>query len=511
MGLIPPLPAQNLILRELSPLDHYHYALAHKDLQFAVSSFNLQAFRIEHILLRYFSQEDINAFRLIQLKTDTLISGSAALQFFDLTVFENSDLDLYIVREWDKVMLLAGFLTSVAYDFTPRPDQQTTFQNAFEAGRTFAQPPVVNDDYPAIDIWDVYSFVRASDERKVQIITYKTNVLQVILGFHSTCVMNAISYTHAYSFYPYATFVERCSVAVPRHSWRISNSDRNSILRAFEKYAERGWRTEVLPTKTNALRYRSEFRDTARTVGDSACWTVALNPVQHARSSSDFDRTLGIDPIRANSWYTIILENGQVRMGCSLHDVQLHPGNLFTFTFPSVPLDLIHSRVGRYLGDLYPEDILREVAHETKLEDIVQDIRAVFDVEPDMLLERSRKLISDAHAKMPEFLGMNGKRLGPSLYGLLTLVRQLYIIFNSFREDPDYSLSFRISLEGQIWTYVVIQLPQSFPRFLIPSLKSTMDDYMTRHLMQHRVWISFRTHSGKDLDLWGLRRHVGLA
>ncbi|KAJ4478548.1 hypothetical protein C8R41DRAFT_922850 [Lentinula lateritia] len=117
-GLLP-LTASNLILRELSPLDRHRYSLANKEAYDAVSSFNRQAYRIEHILCPYFNEGEIEMFRLIQLKTNAIISGSAALQFFDLTVFDDSDLDLYVVNDWDKVALLTGFLTSIAYDYTP--------------------------------------------------------------------------------------------------------------------------------------------------------------------------------------------------------------------------------------------------------------------------------------------------------------------------------------------------------------------------------------------------------
>lgn len=160
-----------------------------KEAHYAVSSFNRQAYRIEHILLPYFSEEEISIFRLVQRKTDTLISGSAALQFFDLCVFPDSDLDLYVVREWDRVMLLAGFLTSIAYEYLPRSDQKPTFEEAFEAGKSRqAQhiPPVIGNEYYSRNIWDVYSFVRASDGKKIQIITCVHNTLQVILGFHSS-------------------------------------------------------------------------------------------------------------------------------------------------------------------------------------------------------------------------------------------------------------------------------------------------------------------------------------
>ncbi|KAJ4480030.1 hypothetical protein J3R30DRAFT_3873513, partial [Lentinula aciculospora] len=227
-----PLIVSNSILRELTPLDRYRYSLANRGAYDAVSSFNRQAYRIQHILSPYFNEDEINIFRLVQLKTDTLISGSSALQFFDLLVFSDSDLDLYIVRDWDKVTLLVGFLTSAAYEYAPRADQSQIFQQAFEAGRSYHVEPDLSDDYSSRDIWDVCSFIRGTDGKKIQIITCEKNIIQVILGFHSTCVMNVISYTYAYALYPYATFVEKRSIAIQNHgrsrcvpSINIANGD----------------------------------------------------------------------------------------------------------------------------------------------------------------------------------------------------------------------------------------------------------------------------------------------
>ncbi|KAJ3992488.1 hypothetical protein F5050DRAFT_1538027, partial [Lentinula boryana] len=269
-----PLTASNLILRELSPLDRHRYSLANKEAYDAVSSFNRQAYRIEHVLSPYFNEDEINMFRLVQLKTDTLISGSSALQFFDLSVFADSDLDLYIVRDWDKVTLVSGFLTSVGYDYVPGADQPQSFQQAFEVGRNLGDDDYSSEDeYTSAHIWGVYSFIRGSDRKKIQIITCEKNIIRVILGFHLTCVMNIISYTHAYALYPYATFIEKCAV----ENGALHTGA--SLLRALNKYRERGWHTSLVPSKTNALRSRSEFRDTARSVGDSACWVISLAPV----------------------------------------------------------------------------------------------------------------------------------------------------------------------------------------------------------------------------------------
>ncbi|KAE9408496.1 hypothetical protein BT96DRAFT_1103661 [Gymnopus androsaceus JB14] len=346
-----PLATQNLILRNLSPIDRYRYSLACRELHYAVCSFERQAYRIQHILLPYFTEEEINIFRLIQRKTDTLISGSTALQFFDLSVWD-SDLDLYVVREWF-FMLLAGFLISISYEYQPRPEQKPTFQDAFQAGRSeqaqhVPVPPIMGDGYSSRNIWDVYSFVRASDGKKIQIITCVHNTMQVILDFHSTCVMNVISYMFAYALYPFATFAEQETVAILRGRPHESLS----LQRALDKYAERGWTTTLTPSSANALRSESEFRDTARSAGDSACWVIPLAPVEHAISLTDYDTTPSVDPVRANSWYTILTQSGQTRNGYKV--IQLMSGNpedAYAFTFPSIPYKLKSGSAVESLGE----------------------------------------------------------------------------------------------------------------------------------------------------------------
>ncbi|KAF5392232.1 hypothetical protein D9757_001458 [Collybiopsis confluens] len=494
-GLLP-LPTQNLILRGLSPLDRHRYSLVCKQAHYAVTSFNQQAYRIEHILSPYFSQKQIDIFRLIQLRTGTLISGSAALQFFDLSVFEDSDLDLYILRDWDKVMQLAGFLVSVSYDFHARPDQPRTFQDAYEAERNFEG---FEPEYSTKGIWDVYSFVRQSDSRKIQIITCRKSIMHVILEFHSTCVMNVISYNHAYALFPYTTFVDRRTVALPRS--RNSGFQRNVTAQAFKKYTDRGWRTSFVPSKANILRYKSEFRDTPRFVDDSSCWTISLAPVQHARSLGDFDViSPPLDLLRANSWYTILTSAGQTQIGVKVVTAVLDVNNAAveeSFTFPSVP----HNLKTTYSAHLLGENSESFVTKRT-IEDVIQHTHEKFEREPDAIHEYARELVAQAFASMPVFLNLEGKRLSPSAYSLGLLVRQLEITFNMFRRDPPCSITFRVDSTGHVWSYVVIRLPQNYPRPLLSALRNSADDFVLKHLMQHRVWITFLDGT-QEVDLWG--------
>lgn len=111
------------------------------------------------------------------------------------------------------------------------------------------------------------------------------------------------------------------------------------MLRAFSKYSKRGWHIESTPSVKNVLRSRSEFRDTARFVGDSACWVIPLAPVEQAYSIDDYNNIPSkVDPIRADSWYTILTDDGQTRIGLRVR-VMYPPDSqvAYWFTLASIP------------------------------------------------------------------------------------------------------------------------------------------------------------------------------
>ncbi|KAF9072634.1 hypothetical protein BDP27DRAFT_1261414 [Rhodocollybia butyracea] len=294
MGLLP-LTAQDLVIRELSPQDRLYYSLTNRECYEIVSSFNRRAFRIEKVLSRYFNQSEIDLFRMIQHHTGTLISGSTALQFFDLTVYEDSDLDLYVDIRF--CSLLGEFLLHIGYKFQPFKHQKSKFDEALaetvshdadlrlrrsqdqESRESF-------EEYQTRGIATVFNFVRGG--RMVQMIVSEKCAMDVILTFHSTCVINIISASHAYSLYPRATFIDRVSL---KNSKFRGAEARNQA--AQEKYNQRGWAIVGSPFAFRAMQKCSEFADT-RCVGDSACWVIEL--------ATPGRITYGADPVRINSW-----------------------------------------------------------------------------------------------------------------------------------------------------------------------------------------------------------------
>ncbi|THU97434.1 hypothetical protein K435DRAFT_889097, partial [Dendrothele bispora CBS 962.96] len=226
-----PAEIQDVILHDISPMDRIRYSLTSRQENRAVVSYNQRTFRIRKLLLRYFDTIlDIAQFRFLQYETGMLISGSAAVQFFDNTVYPGSDLDLYV--EIGKVESVAEFLLEKDYRFEPGERQPKDWKQGFlwceSAFRYYHSLGRIHNGGHR----GVFNF--GKEGKRVQVVACCQTPLKVILNFHSTCVMNVISHSYAYSFYPHETFEERVSVCV-----RLEANGRFSD--ACNKYARRGW------------------------------------------------------------------------------------------------------------------------------------------------------------------------------------------------------------------------------------------------------------------------------
>ncbi|KAF9001056.1 hypothetical protein BDZ89DRAFT_1147063 [Hymenopellis radicata] len=181
-------------------------------------------------------------------KSGAVISGSMALAFFSRRVYVSSDLNFYVPAP--TFMMLVHLLHFFGYIHVPRSESETL--------DTF--PSMLPPEYPDEEqqhIRAVYSFVN-SDACLIQIIVVAWNVIDTILGFHSTIVMNMITSTHAISLYPYLSFITRRNLPI-RHLG-ISGTE------AIEKYTERGWPVAVQPASPTLQRIRL--------LGDRSCWLV---------------------------------------------------------------------------------------------------------------------------------------------------------------------------------------------------------------------------------------------
>ncbi|KAL0056852.1 hypothetical protein AAF712_016535 [Marasmius tenuissimus] len=314
------------IFRDLSFNDHYAYSRVNRAANEAIKGFSKKGYQVERVLSRFFGPEDIRRFRILQYHVGFLISGSTALSFFEREVYENADLDVYVDLKY--AIFIADFLERIGYIYEPYrtdfrhqrdkyPDELDDAINQFSQELDELGREELNwNRYPWGGVVDVLHFRRG--EREVQIILCEGSPLGVILGFHSTVVMNLISYSHAISLYPQSTFRDRVSLLnspSPREVGTRNYTD------AIKKYEKRGWKMINSGSGCNALSRHSDLNMFLRRVGDRHCWTIPLDPVndfvmegplQLGRSESSFKQ----------SWRLIYASGrASLREGTSLLDV----------------------------------------------------------------------------------------------------------------------------------------------------------------------------------------------
>ncbi|KAI0349766.1 hypothetical protein OH77DRAFT_1464890 [Trametes cingulata] len=271
----------------------------------AVQDYNGRVFNVNRRLFRFFV--DPLAFRSLQARTATVISGSFALQFFDRSYFSGSDLDLY-VHPNSHVLDVGHYLHSEGYQFQPCTWQLEDYRKeirrlcermaSFQSDENEEEAELL---YQMRSVRAVYTFCKAGSPegltRTVQIIVSRECPMASILDFHSTCVMNVITFNAAYAFYPIATYEQRMSLV-------INDSDPNAPS-ALEKYARRGWRAIANPSPlVPLLDFRVFHFGVARWLCDSLTWTVHLpmDGVSPPPPSSPSSVPLTWDPIAECGW-----------------------------------------------------------------------------------------------------------------------------------------------------------------------------------------------------------------
>lgn len=180
----------------LTPLEFLRLTKTCCKANVVVNSYVKRAFNINSFLLRFFS--DPLAFRSLQARTNTLISGSSALQFFDRTFYPESDLDLYL--SMDAIEKVAEWLVGTAgYTFSPHERQLGELDEALAAIRfppttdVVAMATAEHPIYGSRGIRGVFTFTKPAADAtapalKVQCIVAKLSPMRLILDFHSsTC------------------------------------------------------------------------------------------------------------------------------------------------------------------------------------------------------------------------------------------------------------------------------------------------------------------------------------
>ncbi|KAI4294440.1 hypothetical protein K525DRAFT_145583, partial [Schizophyllum commune Loenen D] len=240
-----------------------NYGQASRETRRSVLAYSRLAFQLRCSLRKFMSEQQVNPFRDIMRLTGTVISGSVALHFFERTPVGDADLDL--ITEGQHAEHLISFITSLGYKYTPRHAQQKELQVAIRYAR-FRYAVRDQHVYPLPDtVLDVLSF--KADSSIIQVLIAANSAIDTILSFHSTPVMNAITFRAAYSLFPRNTFNNKAGII-----FRTMHASE-----PIKKYKDAGY---TLNSQCTERHYRSlgdEFSAYARYVGDKHTWVIDLD------------------------------------------------------------------------------------------------------------------------------------------------------------------------------------------------------------------------------------------
>lgn len=84
------------VLQSLSTQDLLRFAQCSKETKSQVESFIHRRFKLYEILKPFIPEQALSSFRCMLFKTQAVVSGSVALQFFTRVLYKQSDLDVYV-------------------------------------------------------------------------------------------------------------------------------------------------------------------------------------------------------------------------------------------------------------------------------------------------------------------------------------------------------------------------------------------------------------------------------
>ncbi|KAJ6578039.1 hypothetical protein B0H19DRAFT_1122167 [Mycena capillaripes] len=217
-------------------------------------------FSLHRLLSTFFGDAtQVDAFRAMQGRTGTIVSGSTVLQFFNRRTWEGSDLDVYVDRPG--AALAAFFIVETGYTFNPRKSQEKTVSAQLVQSIKDRAP-----SYLGRGIADVLDFHKG--DKKIQLIVAATTPMEIILSFHSTCVMNIITHDRAITLYPESTFRTKQALIVETVGTRQEAGR--------QKYIDRGWTMMPSPCLDNANELGVRM---PRSFDDKFTWTIPLPPL----------------------------------------------------------------------------------------------------------------------------------------------------------------------------------------------------------------------------------------
>ncbi|KAI0841850.1 hypothetical protein F5Y06DRAFT_292673 [Hypoxylon sp. FL0890] len=206
--------------------------------------------------------KDPTRFRSQLGRSDALISGSFVLQFFERTIWPDSDLDI-VVQDGVNLEGLSKFLTTVEgykmIEEEPHKYKQSTYIKKVQT-------------YKYINTGDADVDGNKGVRRKIQLtVTHCIPLLAILRTYYTTALINFISWNKAYSIFPRATFLY--------HETMPLKPVNEHYGRLHSKYGKRGWRMRTQPITYDVFATRqSPFgRKANRRIGDKDTRKIRLD------------------------------------------------------------------------------------------------------------------------------------------------------------------------------------------------------------------------------------------
>ncbi|KAF7981759.1 hypothetical protein HWV62_31819 [Athelia sp. TMB] len=251
----------------------------------AIKHFNTRAFNIEIYLSRFFL--DPVAFRSLQERTGTVIGGSTALSFFDRSVHDGDNINLY-VNPGHNYEVARHLVDNQGYEFRPTIDGDQDIAQLFERVDNNQRRESI---YLATSIDGAHQFIRRKASGQVVealIMSTARSPVHAILSTHSTAAMNLISSSCAVALYPRATFNGHNH----KMTWNIANSREDGSLTTYE-YTRRGYNTKSWISDEGCKDLLMSGKQ--RRVGDGNCWVITFETKKSENHSN-------MNALFQNSW-----------------------------------------------------------------------------------------------------------------------------------------------------------------------------------------------------------------
>ncbi|KAK7021331.1 hypothetical protein VNI00_017433 [Paramarasmius palmivorus] len=295
-----PYLAQVPIFDEMTPSEIETFRKVCRSTRNQVQAYDDIVFGVTNIYRSFFpSAVDIENFRVLLARTGGIVSGSVLVKVLSRKDFQPADLDVFVrschAQMFGKFLLDIGFVfiplaTKIEGNRRCTIEQNPDFYLAVKAELSSWTPNTGNiaDRYDNSALAGVFTFVH-KEGGKIQIVATRTEPIDVILGFHSTAVMNIATATQIISLYPKTSFIDYKSLFL--------TSTSGSVTSARLKYCSRGWHPIDTITAVELLDYDCELSGKTRWVGDRHSWIINLAPL----SEKDVDAS-AYDALFTTSW-----------------------------------------------------------------------------------------------------------------------------------------------------------------------------------------------------------------